>query len=153
MARAFITEKQLGREFWYFAVRHAAMMLNQFLGRLGLKITTPFKIVHNFKTDSKTWFGLFSIGYFNYDTDIANNRSKLQAHTLDGITVGRDDSPNSIIFYNPITSSYYRPPAFRLDESRLPITNFTNYLCFDGGLTYGLLSSPWPTRPQTNDTI
>ena len=42
-------------------------------------------------------------------------------------------------FYNPITSSYYRPPAFRLDESRLPITNFPNYLRFDGGLTCGLL--------------
>ena len=42
MAQAFITKKQFGREFWYFAVRHAAMMLNQVPGRLGLKLTTLF---------------------------------------------------------------------------------------------------------------
>ena len=91
------------------------------------------------KFESKTWFELFSIGYFNhekYNTDI---RSKFQAQTLDRITASRDDSSNSIIFYNPITSSYYRPPAFRLDESRLPITNFPNSLQFDGGLDCDLI--------------
>ena len=123
MERSFITEKQVGREFWYFTVRHAAMMLNQVPGRLCLKLTTPFEIVHKSKLDSKTWFELFSIRYFNHDTDNGESCSKLQAHTLDGITVGRDDSSNTTIFYNPITSSYYRPPAFQLNESRLTITN------------------------------
>ena len=139
MARAFITDKQVGQECWYLAVRHAEIILNQVPGQLGLKITTPFELVHNSKPDSKTWFELFSIGYFNHDKDNAESCSKFQAHTLDGIAVGRDDSSNSIIFYNPITSSYYRPPAFRIDESRLPVTNFTNSLPFDGGLTCGLL--------------
>ena len=88
MTRAFITEEQVGREFWYFAVRHAAMMLNQVPGQLGLKLTTPFEIVHNSKTDSKTWFELFSIGYFKHDVDNAESRSKLQEHTLDEIAVG-----------------------------------------------------------------
>ena len=44
------------------------------------------------------------------------------------IAVGRYDRSNSIIFYNPITSSYYRPPDLRLDKSRLPIINFPNSL-------------------------
>ena len=87
MARAFITEKQVGREFWYLAVRHTAMMLNQVPGRLGLKLTTPFELDHNSKPDTKTWFELFSIGYFNHDTDNSESSSKLQAHTLDGIAV------------------------------------------------------------------
>ena len=139
MARAFITETQVGQELWYFAVRHAAMMLNQVPGRLGLKLTTPFELVHNSKPDSKTWFELFSIGYFNHNTDNANIRSKLQAHTLYGIAVGQDDRSNSIIIYNPITSSYYRPPDFRLNESKLPITNFPHSLRFYGGLNCGLL--------------
>ena len=128
MARSFITEKQFGQEFWYFAVRHAAMMLNQLPGRLGLKLTTPFELVHNSKPDSKTWFELFFIRYFNHNTDNAESRSKLQAPTLYDIAVGQDDRPNSIILYNPIISSYYLPPAFRLDESRLLITNFPNSL-------------------------
>ena len=115
------------------------MILNQDTGRLGLRITTPFELVHNAKSKSKKWFELFSIGYFNHDTDNTENRSKLQAYTLNGIEVGRDDKSNSIIFYTPITSSYYHPPTFLLDESRLPITNFPNSLRFDGGLTCGLL--------------
>ena len=115
------------------------MMLNQVPGRLGLKPTTPFELVHNSKHDSKTWFELFSIGYFNHETDNADSCSKLQAHTLDGIAVGPDDRSNSILFYNPITSSYYHPPAFRLYESRLPITNCPNSLRFDGGLTCCIL--------------
>ena len=141
MARAFITENQVVREFWYFAVRNAVMMLNQIPGWLGLKLTTPFELVHNSEPDSKTWFELFFIGYFNHDTDNAEIRSKLQVHTLDGIAVVQDDRSNSIIFYKPITSSYYRPPYFWLNESRLPITNFPNYLRFDGGLVCGLLGN------------
>ena len=101
-------------------------------------MTTPFELVHNSKPDSKTSFELFSIEYFNHGTDNAESCSKLQAHALHGIYVGQDDRFNSIIFYNPITSSYYHPPDFRLDESRLPITNFPNSLRFDGGLTCSL---------------
>ena len=41
MARAYITEKQVSREFWYFAIKHSAHMLNQIPGRLGRKLTTP----------------------------------------------------------------------------------------------------------------
>ena len=115
------------------------MMLNQVPGRLGLTLTTTFELVHNSKNDSKTWFELFSIGYFNHDTYNAESCSKLQAHTLYVIAVGRNDRPNSTILYNPITSSYYRPPYFRHDESILPITNFKNSLRFDGGLTCSLL--------------
>ena len=116
VARAFITEKQVGQEYWYFTVRHVAMMINQVPGWLGLNLTTPFELVHNSKPDSNTWFELFYIGYFNHDTDNEDTRSKLQSHTLDGIEVVRDDMSNSIILYNPITSSYYRPPYLRLDE-------------------------------------
>ena len=42
MARAYITEKQVGREFYHFEVWHAAMILDQVPGCLVLKLTTPF---------------------------------------------------------------------------------------------------------------
>ena len=100
MARSFITEKQVGWEFWYLEVWHAPMMLNQVHGWLGLTLTTLFEPVHNSKPNSKTWFELLSIGYFNYDIDNAESRSILKSHTLDGITVGRDYRSNYIIFYN-----------------------------------------------------
>ena len=112
-------------------------MFNQVLGCLDL--TKHFELVHKSKPDSKTWFELFSIGYFNHHIDNTESMSKLQAHTLYGIAVGKYDKSNFIILYNPITSSYYGPPAFYLDELRLPITNFLNHLRFGGGLTCGLL--------------
>ena len=56
MARACITEKLVGREYWYLTVRHATMMLNKVTGFIGLKLTTQSKLVHNAKPDSKTWF-------------------------------------------------------------------------------------------------
>ena len=115
------------------------MMMNQVPGRLGLKLTTPFELVHKSKPDSKTWFEIFFIGYFKHDTDTTKSCSKLQAHTLDDIAVGRDDRSNSIILYNPITSSYYRPLAFRIDESIITITNFPSSLRFNGGLTCSLV--------------
>ena len=43
------------------------------------------------------------------------------------------------LFYNPITSSYYRSHDLRQEKSRPSITNFSNSLCFDGGLNLGLL--------------
>ena len=62
IARGYITEKQVGQEFWYYAVQHTAIMNNQCPGRLGLKLTTPFELVHNKKPKSETWFQLFSVG-------------------------------------------------------------------------------------------
>jgi hypothetical protein len=46
MARAYITEKQVGREYWFHAIKNAARMCNQVPGRLGRKLTTPFELVH-----------------------------------------------------------------------------------------------------------
>ena len=96
MAIAYITEKQVGKEFWYFAVRHAEIILNQVQGRLGLKLTTSFELVLNAKPDFKTWFELLSIEYFNHRIGKNEIRTKLKAHTLCVIAVGRDDNSNYI---------------------------------------------------------
>ena len=113
MARTYITEKQVGLEYWYFAIVNTANMINQVPCRLGRKLTTPVETVHNSKPDSKTWFELhFSVGYFDHSTDNAEKQSKTEDQTLDGIVVGRDDKSNTIIFYNPLTRSDYCPPDF-----------------------------------------
>ena len=138
MACAYITKKQVGRKFWFYMLSHAASMINQVPGRLGLKLATPFELVHNQKPDSTTWFKPFSIGYFNHNTDGSTTRSNTEDQSLDGIAVGHDDRSNTIVFYNPIVRSYYRPPAFKLDEGHLPATNFPSYIKYDGGLTWSL---------------
>jgi hypothetical protein len=139
MARSYITEKQVGREFWYWAVRHAAMMLNQVPGRLGRKLTTPFELVNNKKLDSKTWFKLFSIGYFPVESKAGEAASASQSHSLDGIAIGRDDKSNTILFYNPITKKYYSPSVFKLEQSHLPVMLYPKNICYDGGFVCGPL--------------
>ena len=69
------------------------------------------------------------------------NTLHIENRTLDVISMGREDKSDLITFYNPLTSSYYHPPDFRMDESRLPISNFPNSFRFDGGLTWGLLQN------------
>ena len=122
-------------------------MLNQIPGRMGRKLTTPFEIVHGEKPDSQKNVEIFSVGYFNKEKDGAASRSNTEDYSLDVIAIGRDDKTNTIIFYNPLTKSYYRPPPFRLDEGRLPVTTFPQFITYDGGLTCGLMchqSDPVP---------
>eukprot|EP00804_Cyclotella_cryptica_P002399 CCRYP_004096-RA/>CCRYP_004096-RA protein AED:0.22 eAED:0.22 QI:0/0/0/1/0/0/3/0/917 len=148
MARAYITEKQVGREFWYFAIRHIVLMINQVPGCLGRKLTTPFELVYGVKPDSSTWFELFSIGYFDHKTEGNAKKSNIQAQTLAGIAVGRDDKANTIRFYNPITKAYYSPSVFKLDEGRLPASHFPNRITFDGDLVCGLQSNNTDPTPE-----
>ena len=96
------------------------MILNQVPVRLRLKLVTPFDLVHNTKPESKTWFEIFSIGYFNHTVNNIESSSKLKTHTPYGIAVDRDDKLNVIIFYNPLTSSYYHPTDLHQDESQFP---------------------------------
>ena len=133
-------------------------MINQVPCRLGRRLTTPFELVHNAKPDSKTWFELFYIGYFNHDTDNTIYRSKIEIHSLDSIAVDRDDKTNTITFYNPITHSYYQSPAFKVDAGRLPVTNFPTSIKYDRGLTCGLFHnhtdpSTEPLPPGTKVTL
>ena len=138
MSRAYIPENQVVRELWYFMALHTAMILNQVMGHLSLKPTTPFDLVQNAKTDSKTWFELFSIGYFNHH--IEKSKSELNYKQKPWTELQWLEMTSKIPFLNnPITTSYYFPPAFYLDESRLLITNFPYFLQFDGGPTCCLI--------------
>eukprot|EP00956_Cyclotella_meneghiniana_P005594 scaffold7180_cov50-Cyclotella_meneghiniana.AAC.3 len=147
MARAYITEKQVSREFWFFAIRHAVIMINQIPGRLGRRLTTPFELVYGVKPDSSTWFELFSVGYFDHKIENPASKSNVEVQTLAGIAVGRDEKANTIRFYNPLTRAYYSPPVFKLEEGRLPVSLFPTKIAFDSGLVCGLQSNN--TDPRT----
>ena len=132
MAQAYITDKQVGREMWYFSIRRAGQMLNQIPGRLGRKLTTPFELVHGCKPDARTWFQPFSVGYFSHAIDNDSQRSNIKDQLIPGIAAGRDDKTNTITFYNPITRAYYRPPTFKLDEDTLPVAVFPKSINYSG---------------------
>ena len=133
MSRAYLTEKQMPRSFWFFSIVHSARMMNAIPGKLHGKLASPFLLVHGVGHDERTWFPLFSVCYFHHDRDGPVARSHTQAHTMDGIAVGRSPTSNALLVYNPRTKRYYEPDSYRFDLYRLPSSVYPS-LSYDGGL-------------------
>jgi hypothetical protein len=101
MSRAYLTEKEMPRTFWYFAIKHSARMMNMIPGKYKGKLASPFMLVHGVRPDPRTWLLLFWLCYFHHEKDSDTSRSKNQAHTLDGIVIGRSSTLNALLVYDP----------------------------------------------------
>ena len=140
MSRAYLTEKQMPRRFWFYSIRHAAQMMNHIPGKYKGKLATPHMLVHGVKGDCRCWAPLFSVCYFKKDEDTidrrAVKRSKNQAHSMDGIIVGRSETSNSIIVYNPRNKQFYDEiKSYNVDPYRLPACVYSSFgIKYDGGL-------------------
>jgi hypothetical protein len=69
MACAYITEKQMPRTFWFYAITHAARMMNAILGKHSSKLASPFLLVHGVGHDERTWVSIFSLAFFHHEKD------------------------------------------------------------------------------------
>ena len=114
MSRAYLTEKQMPCSFWFFSIVHFARMMSASPGKLHGKLASPFLLVHGVGHNECTWFPLFLVYYFHHDRDGAVARSHTQAHTMDGIAVGRSPTSNALMDYNPRTKQYYESDSYRL---------------------------------------
>jgi len=112
MARAYLTEKQMPRSFWFYAIVHSARMTNAILGKLDGKLASPFLLVHGTGHDKRSWFPLLSVCYFHHERDGDVNRSHCQSHTMDGIAIGRSPTSNALLVYNPRTKRYYELDSY-----------------------------------------
>jgi hypothetical protein len=144
MSRAYLTEKQMPRTFWYFAVKHSARMMNMIPGKYCNKLASSFMLVHGKCPDTRTWLPLFFLCYFHHNKDSDASRSKHQAHTMDGIVVGHSSTSNAILVYNPQNQRYYEPDSYRFDPYCLPSSVYPNII-YDGGL---FVSLHWDDSPQ-----
>lgn len=146
MARAYLTEAGMSRDYWFFAVAHAARMMNYIPGRVQRKLTTPFELVHRVKPDGRTLFPLFSIVYFSLerkkknedDTDASGDGTNFTSHSQVGIAVGRSDKTNALRVYSPSTKTYYEPHTYKFDPSRRPSNEWPGQIQYDGGLYINL---------------
>ncbi len=111
MARAYITEKQMPRNFWFYAVVPDD---ERDPGPPSGWLVSPFLLVQGVGHDERTWIPLFSIAYFHHNRDGNESRSHHQAHTMDGIVVGRSPTSNALLVYNPHNKKYYKPDSYRL---------------------------------------
>jgi hypothetical protein len=126
------------RSFWFYAVVHAARMMNAIPGHHSGHLVSPFLLVHGVGHDEQTWTPIFSLAYFHHDRDGDESRSHHQAHTMDGIVVGRSPTSNALLMYNPRNKKYYEPDSYRLDPYHLPGSAYPLITCV-GGLFVNLL--------------
>jgi hypothetical protein len=133
MSCAYLTETQMPRSFWFFSIVHSAWMMNAIPGKLHGKLASPFLLVHGVGHNERTWFPLFLLCYFHHDKDGGVSCSHNQAHTMDGIAVGRYPTSNALLVYNLQTKQYYKPDSYQLDPYRSPSPVYPS-LTYDGGL-------------------
>jgi hypothetical protein len=144
MARAYLTDRQMPKRFWFYALRHAAQVMNYCPGHRSGSLTSPFELAHGCKPDLRVLFRLFSIGFFRHCVDSNRARTQFEAQTLTGIAIGRSADSNAMEFFHPITNAIYTSADYRLDSGQTTAATFPQ-LRYDGGLVLGLYISPSST--------
>jgi len=144
MAWACLTEKQMPRSYWFFAITHAALVMNAIPGRVDGGLVSPFLLVHGVGHNKHTWIPLFSLCYFHHTKDGDLSCSKHQAHTMDGIIIGCSPKSNALLVYDACTKQFYEPDSYRIDSYRLPSSIYSD-IKYDGGLFCSLLCDDNPS--------
>jgi hypothetical protein len=90
---------------------------------------------------TSAWVPLFSLCYFHHEKDRDQWHLHNQAHTLDGIIIGRSLTSNALLLYNPCNKQYYDPDSYHIDSYRRPGSVycdikysgglFCNFICYD----------------------
>ena len=132
MARAWIANKLLPSNFWWFALRHAVMVSNYLPIRINNILTSPHYIVHHRRPDLRNLIPLFAVGYITKYKDGTHTRHNIDSHSICVILIGKDHKSNSLLFYHPPTKKIIASDTYRLDDT-LP-TGPIFRLEFDGGL-------------------
>jgi hypothetical protein len=137
MARAYITDMQMPRAYWFWALRHATQVVNYLPCKVNNELTTPFELVHGVKPDYRVLFRLFSTVYFKVQRDGARDHDSIaEALSKQGIAIGRDRKSDGLLIYCPHSKKYFVSNSYKLDEGRSTATAFN--LKYDGGIFIGL---------------
>jgi hypothetical protein len=104
MAQAYITDMQMPKSYWYWAISQGVQAINYIpCNEEGIS-TTPHELAYGVKPDLCTLFRLFSTGYFKHTKDGSLHRSGIStSHSMQGITLGRCWKSDGMIFYSPHT--------------------------------------------------
>jgi hypothetical protein len=138
MACAYLTKKQMPCTCWFFAITHAACMINTIPCKVHVCLASPFLLLHGVGHNKCTWIPLISLCFFHHGKESLVKRSKHQAHTLDGIVVGRSSTSNALSVYNPRSKKYYKPDSYRFNSYCLPGSMYPD-IKYDGCLFCPLL--------------
>jgi hypothetical protein len=147
MTHDYLTEKQMPWMFWFFAITHAAQMMNAIPCKVHGHLASPFLLVHGVGHNERMWIPLFLLCFFHHDKDGTIKRSKHQAHTMDGIVIGCSPTSNALMVYNPPNMQYYEADSYRMDSYCLPTLVYPD-VKYDGSLFCYLLCDDNPSMEQ-----
>jgi hypothetical protein len=137
MARAFITDMQMPKNFWYWALHQSIQVMNYIPCTVSGVFTTPHELVYGVKPDLRILFHLFSTGYFRKMKDSTLHHSGVSTSTsMQGIALGRYRKTGDMLFYSPHSKEIITSSDYKLDEGRHTPTAFN--LSYDGGIFVGL---------------
>lgn len=103
MARSYITDMQMTREYWFWAVRYAVQVLNYLPHKVNDVLTSPLKLAYGVKPDYQTLSRLFSTVYFKHESDDNRDPDGVKSKLMQGILLGRSLKTNGFIIYSPHT--------------------------------------------------
>jgi hypothetical protein len=119
-------------------------MMNTIPGKFKDCLASPFLLVHGVGNHVRTWKPLLSTCYFHHEKDGDQSRLKHQAHTMDGVIIGRSPTSNALLIYNPQNFQYYKPDSYCIDSYQLPGLVYPD-MKYDGGLFCLLLPDENPS--------
>jgi hypothetical protein len=144
MACAYLTEKQMPRSYWFYAITHAACMMNAIPGKYKDCLASPFLLIHGIGHDERTRTPLLLLCFFHHEKDGNDTQSKHMAHTMDGVIIGHSPTSNTLMVFNPWNGQYYKPDSYQIDSYRLLCSMYPT-LKYNGGLFVLLLRDANPS--------
>jgi hypothetical protein len=146
MGRAFITDMQMPRQYWYWALCQSVQVMNYMPCTVEGISTTPHELVYGVKPDLRVLFRMFLVGFFRHLKDGDHHRSGIsESKSMQGITLGQCCKSDGMIFYCPHTKRLYTSSDYKLDEGRNTPNKFN--LRYDGGIFVGLYN---PSSPNSS---
>jgi hypothetical protein len=111
MACAYLTKKQMPHSYWFYAITHAACVMNVIPSKYKDRLASPFLLVHGVGHDECTWTPLFLLCFFHHEKVGNDTQSKHMAHTMDSVIIGRSPTSNALMIFNPQNGQYYKPDS------------------------------------------
>jgi hypothetical protein len=120
MARALLIEARLPRRYWFWAIREAVHRMNILPGRNNRHskdVTTPFELLYGVLSPIIAPFKWGSVGFFGRATTSKGQKSKFELQTRIGISLGRSNHTNGMIFWDPVTTRFNVSLEYKLDPT------------------------------------
>ena len=82
MARSYVTQYKMSHEYWWWALRHAAQVMNIFPCSVDVTKTSPLELGFGVRPDYCILVPLFAVTYFRHLKDGNRPRDSMESRTM-----------------------------------------------------------------------